>query len=528
MKIRQKGKFELLTLAAALSVAGWGEGAEPRQATAAVKHIIFFVGDGMQLEHEIAASRYLYGKDDGLSFHGLSVTGYVATWDVTTYNKYARSFGRSRYRAEGFNPLLGYDPTKGGTRPYPLQPTPSPEYFLTRFGSKIPATDSAAAATAWATGCKTEDGNIAWLPGDPADGALKTIAERLREEKGFAIGVATTVPFSHATPAAFVSHNVSRKDYHGIGHEIIRTFQPEVVIGGGFPGTLGTNGFRYLAAEDYRYLKADPASPYVFTERTALTDGSLKLLEAALKAGKGGKKLFGLFGGPKGNFESPMPHDLSGTPIVTRVTTENPLLSEATQAALKVLTQDPDGFFLMVEQGDIDWANHANDFQRLIGTIWDLHEAVRTAVDYVNRPGDALDWSNTVLIVTSDHSNSYMRLHGTLGAGDLPRQEGTCSFGGPACLYPFGEVSYGTTDHTNELVMLYGHGAFLASHLKRVEGSWYPGTRIIDNTQIYHLMASLSGMKTTPNLKPAVKESVHRRETEGKKSTALLPQEVSN
>ena len=63
------------------------------------------------------------------------------------------------------------------------------------------------------TGYKTDDGNLAWLPGDPAGGSLTTIAERLRADEGFSIGVVSTVPFSHATPAAFVSHNVSRNNY---------------------------------------------------------------------------------------------------------------------------------------------------------------------------------------------------------------------------------------------------------------------------------------------------------------------------
>ena len=139
--------------------------------------------------------------------------------------------------------------------------------------------------------------------------------------------------------------------------------------------------------------------------------------------------------GPGGNFESPVAHDFPGTPFVTRATIENPLLKEATLAALKVLGQDPDGFFIMIEQGDIDWANHANDFQRMVGTVWDLHTAVQTAIDFINQPDDGIDWFNTLAIVTSDHSNSYMRLHSDLMAGDLPTQEGTCVYGGPACSY---------------------------------------------------------------------------------------------
>ena len=65
---------------------------------------------------------------------------------------------------------------------------------------------------------------------------MKTIAELLREKKGYAIGVVSTVPFTHATPAAHVSHNKSRDNYTAIGTEILTAVKPEVVIGGGHPG----------------------------------------------------------------------------------------------------------------------------------------------------------------------------------------------------------------------------------------------------------------------------------------------------
>lgn len=470
------------------------------------KHIILFIGDGMQLEHEIAASRYLFGRDTELSFHKLMYKGYVATWDVTTYNRYALAGGLPPYTPTGFNPTVGYDPLRGGFKPSPAQNSGNSDaYFLTKLPLKIPATDSASAATAWSTGIKTEDGNIAWKPGDPPDGALKTIAELLREQEGFSIGVVSSVPFSHATPAAHVSHNVNRNHYTEIAKEIIRTLQPEVVIGGGYPGQSGTGKFNYLGEEDYHFLKSpDPASPYLFVERESGVDGSVSLLDAAHEAAEQGKKLFGLFGGPGGNFEPPVAHDFPETPLVARATTENPLLKDATLAALKVLGRDADGFFVMIEQGDIDWANHASDFQRMVGTVWDLHTAVQAAIDFVNQPEDGIDWSNTLLIVTSDHSNSYMRLRAGLKAGDLPTQVGTCGYGGPACTYPEGEVSYATTDHTNELAMLYAQGAFHISDFKKNEGKWYPCSRIIDNTQLFHIMAEAAGAPQASFLSPVV------------------------
>ena len=187
------------------------------------------------------------------------------------------------------------------------------------------------------------------------------------------------------------------------------------------------------------------------------------------------------------HFESLQANDFPGTPLVKQATVENPTLAEASLAALKVLSQDSDGFFVAIEQGDIDWANHGNDFQRMVGTTKDLNDAVQTIIDFVNQPDDGIDWSNTLLIVTSDHSNSYMRNQEVLGAGDLPQQSKTSP---PS--YPDGEVTYGSTNHTNELVRLYAMGTGIQK-FSRYEGKWYRGTRILDNTQLFHMMMEAAG-----------------------------------
>ena len=453
------------------------------------KHIILLIGDGMNIEHEIATSRYLYGKDFELSFHKLPYQANVTTWDVNTY-KY---WSGGTYDPGAIVPTHGYDPAQGGKRPYPL----GPELAGAQAYHTAAATDSASAATAWATGYKTDAGNLAWLPGDPADGALKTIAELLRDRKGYAIGVVSTVPFTHATPAAHVSHNVYRNNYHQIAEEIFNVVKPEVVIGGGYPGPEGSRTFTYISETVYDAISGDAHGEYVFVEREAGIDGGVSVLAAAQQAVVEGKKLFGLYGGPAGNFESLEPNDLPGTPLVTQATRENPTFTEATIAALKVLSQDPEGFFLMAEQGDIDWAYHANDFQRMVGTIKDLHDGVQAVIDFVNQPGDAIDWNNTLLMVTADHSNSYTRNQVEMGAGDLPEQiaGGSCPPGTTYCgafAYPDGEVTYGSGDHTNELVRLYAFGVGIMK-FNKYEGKWYPGTRILDNTQLFHMMMEAAG-----------------------------------
>jgi alkaline phosphatase len=306
--------------------------------------------------------------------------------------------------------------------------------------------------------------------------------------------VVSTVPFTHATPAAFVSHNKSRSNYKPIGTEILIQVKPEVVIGGGHPGYDGSPTYSYISDTDYLNFKNGIyASEYVFVEREAGKDGGVSVLTAAQQAAAGGKKLFGLYGMEGGgNFESLEPQDLPGTPLVTQNTRENPSFSEATLAALKVLSQDPDGFFLMAEQGDIDWANHANDFKRMVGTTKDLHDGVQAVIDFVNQPDDEIDWDNTLLVVTSDHSNSYMRNKEVLVAGDLPQQNGAS--------YPDGEVTYGSGAHTNELVRLYAMGAGTRKFHK-YEGSWYRGTRILDNTQLFHMMMEAAGEPVDSPLK---------------------------
>jgi alkaline phosphatase len=481
-----------------------------------VKHVILFVGDGMSALSEVAASRYLSGRDDGLAWHRFPAKAFVATWDVNVYNANARRAGRPPYARSSFMPLLGYDLRSDGPGP-PLEPADVHRFL------HGPATDSASAATALATGFKTDSGNIAWLPGDPPSGELTTIAEELRTRRGASIGIVSTVPFDHATPAAFVSHNTSRSSYYtgyrgykgvGIADEIILRTKPEVVIGGGHPG-LDNPGFDprkgYISEALYRALGS--SEDYVFVERRPGEDGGRAIAEGAVTASLEGRRLFGLFGGKGGAFEAPVAEDRPGAPRVTPSTEENPSLAEATVAALERLHGDADGFFLVVEQGDIDWANHDNDFRAMVACVADLDGAVREALAFVDRPGDALDWTNTLVLVTADHATGGLWLGPgrTLGPGDLPAQVSRLSLP-PASdrgvgpngaglkssayaspnVYPDEEISYGTAGHSNELVNLAATGAG-ARRFLRFRGTWYPGP-VLDNTQINAALRKALGL----------------------------------
>jgi alkaline phosphatase len=463
------------------------------------RHIILFIGDGMHLENEIAASRYLYGSDRALSFHAFPYKGYAATWDITTYNRYAANstppgavFSDSFYQTpESLAPLYGYNPAKGGAKPFPDAAVPESSYFTTALAdgtgqsAAFPATDSAAAASAIATGRKYRAGVISWDSGT----AVETVLEKVRNIGNYQTGIISTVPFSHATPAAFAAHAGSRSSTTDIASEIIHTTAPDIVIGGGHPQYY-SGGYAYISAADYNSLR-NGGTEYLFAERTAGTSAESILGAASDKALSDGKKMFALFGGSEGNFGyADVTSDRSS--VITPQNNENPPLSLAVTTALKIFSSRGGSFFLLAEQGDIDWANHATDYRKMISSVNDLHLAVKAASDFVDIPGDDIDWSNTLIIVTADHANGYFRLHdpshAALGKGILPAQTSS------PVTYPGGEVSYGTPgSHTNEPVTLYSKGT--GSELfAEYEGVWYPGTTIIDNTQIYRVITGCAGI----------------------------------
>jgi alkaline phosphatase len=431
------------------------------------RYVIIVIGDGMQLAHEISGSRYWYGRDDKLSFHDFPTHLYKTTWDVSVYNARASRVGALPYAPDTFDPMIGYDIEVGGEAPYPIlsdNPTRR-EYFLSGIYP-----DSASTATAMSTGIKTDSSNIAWFSGDPVNGALATSPQLLRRRYGMSIGLVTTVPFSHATPAGFFSHNTERSAYYDIAREILLVTKPDVVIGGGVAASSHVN--------PADVAQALASGEWVHVNRQAGIDGGDSLREGAALARAQNKRLLGTFGDAAGNFESPVPSHAPGKPSVRRGSIENPTLADAALAAIDVLSANPNGFFLLLEQGDIDWANHANDFPRMIGCVTDLDRGVKAILDYVDRPDDAMDWSNTTLIVTADHANSYMRFARTLGPGELAQIQPDTGTYSPS------DISYGTGSHTAELISLYAKG-LAAPSLERAATNYPDHPLIVDDTAIF-------------------------------------------
>ena len=346
------------------------------------RYVFLVIGDGMGKSSEVAASRFLQGVDSKLAWDAAAwgFRAFVATWDVTTYNHHAAQAGAASYDAAAFDPTLGYDPSVAGEEPWPrplgLDTADVRSYLL---GA---ATDSAAAATAMATGRKTDAGRIAWSPGSPSS-ALIAITMSARYRRGASIGAVSTVPFNHATPAAFLAHSKARADYAAIAGEIILDTRPELVIGGGHPG------WNTDYAGVYARGLFESESGYLLVEKKAGQDGEAALLEGLARQ-VSGARFFGYFGGADGSLEAPYPTNGPDPPAFTRGT-EDPSLAAAVTVAAESLARNPRGFVLVVEQGDIDWANHANDFPRMLGAMHSLDEAVRAIESFIDLPDDAID-----------------------------------------------------------------------------------------------------------------------------------------
>jgi len=217
-------------------------------------------------------------------------------------------------------------------------------------------TDSAAAATAMATGVKVDNGVLSVaVPGDGSE--LRTLLEHF-QGCGKAVGLITTSYITQATPAAFGAHESSRNDLSQVAGDYLNQTRPNVLFGG------GANGMSVAAAVTAGYT--------VVSNR------------ATLIALDTGTHVSGQFG------DSNLPYECDGPGPL-------PHLSEMTQVALRLLEKDPDGFFLMVEGGMIDRACHDNQLSRSIAETLAFDAAVRVAADWAVGRGD------TMILVTADH-----------------------------------------------------------------------------------------------------------------------------
>jgi alkaline phosphatase len=231
-------------------------------------------------------------------------------------------------------------------------------------------TDSAASATALATGYKTYNGAISV---DANKKPVQTVLE-LAKMQGRKTGVAVTSQINHATPASFGAHNESRQNYDQIADSYFDEktngqFVLDVMLGG---------GWKYFIREDRNLVEQFKAAGYQYVDKLTQLDTVTA-----------GTPLLGLFA------DSGMPWALDSANQMRL-----PIL---TKAAVNQLENDQ-GYFLLIEASQVDWAGHGNDIGSAMAEMHDLALTLEWLEQYLVKNPD------TLLVVTADHSTGGLSI----------------------------------------------------------------------------------------------------------------------
>ncbi|MTI94616.1 MAG: alkaline phosphatase [Firmicutes bacterium] len=242
-------------------------------------------------------------------------------------------------------------------------------------------TDSAAAATALATGHKTNNGMLGVKPdGTP----VKSLAQAAMEA-GKASGIVVSNTVYDATPAGFAAHVDSRAASEEIATQVFETGL-DVLLGGGRDRFLpeGEEGGRRT---DGRNLVEE-----------AIEQGYTYVADRDELAAASGEKLLGLFNTGHLNYQLDQ----------ALLNTNEPSLAEMTSKGIEFLSQNENGFFLMVEGSRIDHAAHAADVPGVIAEMKDFDAAAKAALDFARERDD------TLVIITADHDTYGFAVTGPL------------------------------------------------------------------------------------------------------------------
>ncbi len=333
--------------------------------------------------------------------------------------------------------------------------------FLETYALDHLVTDSAAGITALVTGEKTQVGRLGIVALE--DGSVRTLRTILEmaEEQGRSTGVVSTTRITHATPAGCYSHELDRDEESAIAVQLLpgdpnynRALGNglEVVLGGG-RRTFLPKGKEWLDEEgasggrtDGRDLRADfrrAGYAYVWNREELLR------LDVSRT-----DRLLGLFDSSHMAYDSERPLDTGGEPS----------LREMAVVAVRLLSKNPKGFFLMVEGGRIDHALHERHGVRAFEEVIAFDDAIRAVAALV-------DPEETLLIVTADHAHALSMV------ADAPDSLGPEAFGGGGKVHSIDAVALGDHDATD--VPSYAWG--IKRYTERLHG-----TR--SNTAVFELL----------------------------------------
>ena len=248
---------------------------------------------------------------------------------------------------------------------------------VSTFSSNAPIGDSAPTTSCYMTGIPARSGNVSIYPvRDPGNDLypidssmayqpLATILEASRIEMNKATGLVVTCEFPHATPADCAAHHYNRGNYSALAPQM--AYQNlDVMFGGG----------NKILTDDIKQHFQNNGTTLIQDDRNAMLDY------------KSNNPVWALF------HSRALPYHIDRNPEVT------PSLAEMTEKAIDILSKKENGFFLMVEGSQVDWAAHGNDPVGIITEYIAFDEAVGKAIDFAKKDGE------TAVVILSDHGNS--------------------------------------------------------------------------------------------------------------------------
>ncbi|MCU6434319.1 alkaline phosphatase [Undibacterium sp. Jales W-56] len=355
-------KFSLLGLALASAFAN-----PSAYAAGEAKNIIFFLGDGMGPSTVTASRIYKYGEDGSLNMDKLERTARIKTYsnDAQTTDS-APSMAAYMTGVKMNNEVISMSPETVATSP-----------------------------------SKDANGNLG-INNCAASGngvAVPTILE-LAKAKGKAVGSITTTELTHATPAATYAHICNRNAQYtiatqavpgGAGYNAALGDGVDVLMGG------GRNHFTPFDASTNPKGRADGRN---LLNELAAKGYTVAATKADMAAAPNNKKFIGLYSS-KSHLEYEL--DRAATPPVGEGATQ-PSLAEMTTKAMDLLSQNANGYFLMVEGGRIDHALHGTNAKRALVDTIAFDDAIKAALDKAKLTDPTL--ANTLIVVTADHDHT--------------------------------------------------------------------------------------------------------------------------
>ena len=454
------------------------------------KNLILMIGDGMGFNQHIAGTYWRFGELGRQTYEKFPVHCGVTTFCTRSTEPIPPYF-------PGYNPSAFWAGMEGAFLPTEL----------------TEATDSTAAATALYTGVKTK---VDRLSVDPNGKSLETIGT-IAHRRGKSVGVVTTVQTWDATPGAVAAHNIDRYHADEILDEMIFQSPLKVIIGSGHP-LRGRQIEKFQGQTEDHQKQPEYGDVGGETMWKKLQEGSANgfvLLETkddfqkiAQAQGNVPQKIAGfpnvsqpiapIDGLPDG-VESDEVNRVFLEVIGDRPVEKTPTLSLMSLAAINVLRQNDQGFFVMIEGGAIDWACHARSPERTIMEQTAFAKAVDTVCDWVEKNSS---WDETLVIVTADHETAQLWGSGTYFDKNNDRRFETLN----DIFLEFQPIQnngrgkipgmqFGFTNHSNALVPLWAKGPGSSSFEKYIRGTdekagrfWNFSGRYIDNTDVFRVL----------------------------------------